>query len=57
MMRRPSSPLLPFLLKGLFPLALLALLTSGCQKAGQPHEGTLKLLYTSDAIGYLDPCG
>ncbi len=45
------------LLKGLFPLVLLALLTSGCQKAGQPHEGTLKLLYTSDAIGYLDPCG
>jgi hypothetical protein len=52
----PSSLLL-FLLPILFSIGLFTLINLSCQSQDEKAAGSLKLLYTSEVGGKLDPCG
>jgi hypothetical protein len=55
--RLKISPILLFLLPILFSVGLFALLNFSCQAPIEKASGSLKLLYTSEVGGRLDPCG
>jgi hypothetical protein len=52
----PSSIFL-FLAPILAAVGLFVLLNFSCQGPGEKASGSLKLLYTSEVGGRLDPCG
>lgn len=52
-----KSPIYLFLLPILFSLGLFTLLNINFQAPGEKASGSLKLLYTSEVGGKLDPCG
>jgi len=52
-----SSPLLLFFLPILAAVAIFAFLNLSCQSQDEKAAGSLKLLYTSEVGGKLDPCG
>jgi len=46
-----------FLAPILAAVGLFALLNFSCQASGEKASGSVKLLYTSEVGGKLDPCG
>ena len=58
MLKRLKIPsLFLFLLPILFSLGLFALINFSYQSQDEKASGSLKLLYTSEVGGKLDPCG
>jgi hypothetical protein len=55
--RLKIPPILLFLLPILLSAGLFAVLNLNCQAPGEKASGSLKLLYTSEVGGRLDPCG
>jgi hypothetical protein len=55
--RLKNSNLTLFLLPILFSLGLFTLLNLSCQSRSEDVSGSVKLLYTSEVGGKLDPCG
>ena len=51
------TPIILFLFPILFSLGLFTVLIPGCQTGDQETSGSIKLLYTSEVGGRLDPCG
>ena len=52
----PTSVLL-FILPIIVAISLFAFLNLSCQSSSEDASGSLKLLYTSEVGGSLDPCG
>ncbi len=51
------SPIILFLAPILAAVAIFSLLNLSCQSQDEKASGSLKLLYTSEVGGKLDPCG
>jgi hypothetical protein len=50
-------PIILFLLPIMVAIGLFAFLNPSCRAPGGETAGSLKLLYTSEVGGKLDPCG
>lgn len=46
-----------FIFPVIVSLALFAVLGSGCRKDGGTVSGEIKILYSTDVGGAIDPCG
>ncbi len=55
--RIPFTSLALFLTPILLAAGIFALINPGCRSQEGPASGFLKLLYTSEVGGRLDPCG
>jgi hypothetical protein len=55
--RLMKSTFFLFLLPVVISLALFAFLNPGCQKDERIVSGELKILYSTDVGGAIDPCG
>jgi hypothetical protein len=58
MLKRLKTPsIMLFLAPIIVSIGLFAFINFSCQASGENASGSVKLLYTSEVGGKLDPCG